>query len=89
MLAPEIAVLDLAPLGASGDPDQGLVERFLKRTAGRQRDRHIGGFENTLRRLDRVLEARGDQILERADAVDDGVGLPTIERAETRSSNGA
>ena len=44
----EIAILDLAPLLACGDPDQGLVERFLERAAGRKRDRHIGGLENAL-----------------------------------------
>ena len=79
---PEIAVLDPAPFLASGDPDEGLIERFLERATGRERDRHISGLENALRRLDPVLEARGDQILKRADAVDDRVGLPAVERGE-------
>jgi hypothetical protein len=73
LLAAEVAILDLAPFLACGDPDQGLVERFLERAARRQSDRHIGGLENTLRRLDSFLEARGDEILKRPHAVDDGV----------------
>src|SRR5262245_51904346 len=81
-LPAEITVLDAPPFLACGDADQGLVERLLERTARRQSDGHVGGLENALRRPDRVLEARGDEILERADAVDDRIGLPAFERRQ-------
>ena len=86
-----MTILDLAPLLACGDPHQGLVERFFERTAERQRDRRIGGFENALRGPDGAFETRGDQILKRAHAVDDRVDFIATERARAAasSSNGA
>jgi hypothetical protein len=83
LLAAEIAVLDLAPLLACGDPDQGLVELFLERTSRRQRDRHIRGLENALRGPDGAFEAHRDHILERADAVDDRVDFTATKRGES------
>ena len=53
MLRAEVALLDLASLLARCDPDESLVDRFLERAAKRERDRHIGGLENALRRPDR------------------------------------
>ena len=80
MLRAEVALLDLAPFLACSDPDESLIDRFLERAAGRERDRHIGGLENALRRPDRILKARGDEILQCADAVDDSVGFSAAER---------
>src|ERR1700722_18522504 len=82
LLRAEVAILDLAPLLACCDPDQGLIDRFLERAAGRERYRHIGGLENALGRPDRSLKAGGSEILQRADAVDDGVGFSAAERSQ-------
>ena len=75
MLRAEVAILDLAPLLACCNPDQGLIDRFLEEAAGRKRDRHIGGLENALGRPDRIFKARRDEILQGANAVDDSVGF--------------
>jgi hypothetical protein len=79
---PKIAVFDPAPFLASGDLDQSAVKRLFQHAAGREGDGDVSRLEHASRRLDRALEARRDQVLERADAVDDGVRLSALERGQ-------
>ena len=75
--------LERPPFGAVGNSDQGPVDRLFDRTMLRERDRHIGGREKALRYLKNSGVALGDEVLQRADAVDDRVRFAARQRVES------
>jgi hypothetical protein len=81
-LAREKSFLEQPPLRGIGDFYQGSIDRLFDRAMLRQRDRHIGGRNQTLRYFKRFGVAHRHVILQRADAVDDRVRLAVHERIQ-------
>src|ERR1700758_2329930 len=81
-LANKKPLLERSPFGAVGNSDQSLVDRLFDRAMLRQRNRHVGRGQETLRYLENFAVRLGDVVLQRTDAVDYRVRLPLCQRLE-------
>ncbi len=74
-LSSKIAVFDRFPLRTGGDFDKRAIDGLFERAMLGQRDRHKGWREKNARHENNFREARGDQVPQRALAIDDSVRL--------------